>query len=190
MASRPARAKFRAKSCEVFVEWLNIAAMASNAAPTVSASAPADARSLLLAYLEAIALAEPLQAKLWDRAQLTLTQLSVLRALRDGPQTAGRLGADVGLSPTSVTRLVDRLERRGLVSRRRESDDRRYVEIRLEPAGERLLSQVKVVKGSALHAAAEAMDPAERGRLTTGLRSLIKLARAAEDRGYEGRSRE
>lgn len=153
-------------------------------------SAPADARSLLLAYLDAIALAEPLQAKLWDRAQLTLTQLSVLRALRDGPHTAGRLGTALGLSPTSVTRLVDRLERRGLVSRRRESDDRRYVEIRLEPAGERLLGQVKVVKGSALHAAAESMDPAERSRLTSGLRRLIELARAADAHADEERHRE
>jgi DNA-binding MarR family transcriptional regulator len=156
----------------------------------VATLAPSDTRSLLLAYLDAIALAEPLLAKLWDRAQLTLTQLSVLRALRDGPHTAGRLGAAVGLSPTSVTRLVDRLERRGLVSRRRESDDRRYVEIRLEPAGERLLGQVKVVKGSGLHAAAEAMAPAERSRLTAGLRRLIELARAAESRAEEGRGRE
>ena len=150
-----------------------------------------DTRALLLAYLDAIALAEPLQARLWDRAQLTLTQLSVLRELRDGPQTAGRLGAAVGLSPTSVTRLVDRLEKRGLVSRRRESDDRRYVEVRLEAAGERLLGQLKVIKGSALEVAAEAMDATERRRLTEGLRRLVALTRAAEERrGDDGRVRE
>jgi DNA-binding MarR family transcriptional regulator len=160
----------------------------------VSTTAPAavstDTRALLLAYLDAMALAEPLQARLWERAELTLTQLSALRELRDGPQTASRLGAAVGLSPASVTRLVDRLERRGLVSRRREIDDRRYVEIRLEPAAERLLGQLKVVKGTALHSAVEAMDPDERRRLTAGLCRLIELARAAEEqRGDDGRGR-
>src|SRR6267378_3175605 len=78
-----------------------------------------DTRSTLLAYLEALTLAEPLQERIWQLAQLTLTQVSVLRELRDEPKTAGKLGQAVGLSPTSVTRLVDRLERRGLVSRHR-----------------------------------------------------------------------
>src|SRR5438552_4025411 len=100
-------------------------------------------REALLAYLDALTLAEPIQARLWQLAHLTLTQVSLLRELRSGSQTAGVLGQAVGLSPTSLTRLVDRLEGRGLVIRRRESEDRRCVEIRLSAAGERLLGEVK-----------------------------------------------
>jgi DNA-binding MarR family transcriptional regulator len=98
-----------------------------------------ETKQALLAYLDALALAEPMQAHLWQLAHLTLTQISVLRELRTGPRTAGRLAELAGLSAASVSRLVDRLERRGLVSRRRDDEDRRLVEVQLEPAGERLL---------------------------------------------------
>jgi DNA-binding MarR family transcriptional regulator len=148
--------------------------------PAVSVSD--EAKATLLAYLDALALAEPIQAKLWQIAELTLTQVQVLRAVREAPRTLGKLGQQVGLSATSVTRMVDRLERRGLVGRRRESDDRRLVQVHLEPAGERLLGQAKVMRGSNLHQAVEAMTSDERGRLTASLRRLVELARAASVR--------
>ncbi|HVH64279.1 MAG TPA: MarR family transcriptional regulator [Candidatus Dormibacteraeota bacterium] len=143
------------------------------------AAASAGSREALLAYLDALTLAEPMQERLWQEARITLTQLSVLRELRSGPQSAGKLGVAVGLSPTSTTRLVDRLERRGLVSRRRGEDgDRRCVEVRLTSAGERLLTQVKVVRGSDLHLAIESMSRDERRRLAVALRRLVELTRA------------
>jgi DNA-binding MarR family transcriptional regulator len=146
---------------------------------TSPAAAPAQAetREALLAYLDVLTLAEPIQARLWQEAELTLTQLSVLRELRQGPQTAGRLGLGVGLSPTSITRLVDRLERRGLVSRKRESQDRRCVQVHLEAAGERLLGQTKVLRGSALFQAVDSMTGEDRRRLTTSLRHLVEQTR-------------
>ena len=137
----------------------------------------ADIREALVAYLEALSLAEPVQARLWHESEITLTQLLVLRMLRDGPVTAGKLGSEAGLSPTSLTRLVDRLERRGLVMRRRTDEDRRCVEIRLEPAGETLLGQTTVLRGTDLHHAVEEMTRDERRGLTAGLRRLVELAR-------------
>src|SRR4029077_11323929 len=128
-----------------FAQAYKIAVMTSSLA---QASTQTETKEALIAYLGAMALAEPIQARLWQEAQITLTQLSVLRVLREAPKTAGRLGFETELSPTSVTRIVDRLERRGLVTRRREGEDRRYVEIHLEPAGERLLGQPKVLRGS------------------------------------------
>ncbi|MGH7760731.1 MAG: MarR family transcriptional regulator [Candidatus Dormibacteraceae bacterium] len=145
---------------------------------SVADSTEAETKDALLAYLDALTLAEPIQARLWQEAQITLTQLSVLRALRQKAQTAGRLGHEVGLSPTSVTRLVDRLERRALVSRRRESEDRRCVEIHLEPEGERLLGQLRVLRGTDLHRAVEAMSRGERRRLSAALRRLVELTRS------------
>src|SRR5438067_13346675 len=96
-------------------------------------------REALLAYLDALTLAEPIQARLWQLAHLTLTQVSLLRELRSGSQTAGVLGQAGGLPPTPPTRLVGRLEGPGRVIRRRQSEDRRRVELRRSPAGERLL---------------------------------------------------
>lgn len=142
-----------------------------------AAALDASTRDALIAYVEALTLAEPLQERLWQEARLTLTQLSVLRELRAGPQGTGKLGVGVGLSPTSITRLVDRLERRGLVTRHREADDRRCVEVHLTPAGERLLGQVKLVRGSDVHLAVQSMTPEERRRMTRGLRRLVQLTR-------------
>lgn len=146
---------------------------------SVSVSTADETKATLLAYLDALALAEPIQARLWQLAEITLTQVQVLRALRAGPQTLGKLGQANGLSATSVTRIVDRLERRGLVSRRRESEDRRLVQVHLEPAGERLMREVRVIRGSDIHRAVEAMTSEERRRLTASLRRLVQLARAA-----------
>ena len=146
----------------------------------------AETKAALLAYLDALALAEPIQARLWQLGEITLTQVQVLRALRDRPQTLGKLGQSIGMSPTSVTRVVDRLERRGLVSRRRESDDRRLVQLHLEPAGERLMGEIRVLRGSDLHRAVEAMSGQERSELTAALRRLVELARAFSTRD-EGR---
>ena len=83
----------------------------------------------------------------------------------------------MGLSPASLTRLVDRLEARGLVRRRRESADRRCVEIHLQPAGEKLLGQVRVVRGSDLHRAVQSMSSQESLRLRTALRDLVDRTR-------------
>jgi DNA-binding MarR family transcriptional regulator len=136
-----------------------------------------ETRAFLLAYLDALTLAEPLQERLWQTAHLTLTQISALRQLRSGPQTLGRLGELAGLSAASISRLVDRLERRGLVSRRRDGEDRRVVEVHLESEGERVLGETTVFKGSDLHHAVEAMTAEELRRLTAGLGRLVQLTR-------------
>lgn len=150
--------------------------MTTTAGP--AAGLHAETREALRAYLDALTLAEPIHERLWVQAHITLNQLMLLRELRSGPQGAGKLGFAVGVSPTSLTRLVDRLETRGLVSRHRGSDDRRCVEIRLEAAGERLLGQLNVLRGSDLQLGVEAMTPEERRRLTRSLRRLVELARA------------
>lgn len=146
-----------------------------------------ETRQALLAYADALTLAEPMQARLWQLAQITLTQLMLLRRLREGPQSASALGQALGLSATSVTRLVDRLELRELVERRRSEDDRRCVEIRLEPAGERLLGEVKVMRGTDLHRAVESMTADGRRRLTFALRDLVERTRGLASRGEQRR---
>jgi DNA-binding MarR family transcriptional regulator len=143
-----------------------------------SATTQEETRQALLAYIDALTLAEPLQARLWQLAQITLSQLMLLRRLREGPRSASSLANALGLSPTSVTRLVDRLELSGLVERRRSIDDRRCVEIRLEPKGERLLGEVKVMRGTDVHRAVESMPAEERRRLASALRNLVERTRA------------
>jgi DNA-binding MarR family transcriptional regulator len=70
-----------------------------------------------------------------QRLDLNRTDLRCLDWLFDGPKTAGQLAAATGLSTAATTTLVDRLERRGLVQRIRDADDRRKVLVEMTELG-------------------------------------------------------
>ena len=82
-------------------------------------------------------LAQPL-AELLKAHDLTSTQYNVLCILRGagkGGLTAGDIGERMVTRDPDVTRLLDRLERRGLVERWRCTEDRRVVWTRITAAG-------------------------------------------------------
>jgi DNA-binding MarR family transcriptional regulator len=138
-------------------------------------------RDVLGAYLDASMLTESLQAELWREKHLTLSQLLVLRSLRDGGvQLAGHLAEAAGLSPASATRVVDRLEERGLVRRQRDRDDRRCVLVQLTAEGRHLLGTVRVLHDSPLRHAVEAMSVSEQRSLAAALHRLARRARQLE----------
>ncbi|MFD7447489.1 MarR family winged helix-turn-helix transcriptional regulator [Kitasatospora sp. NPDC059827] len=56
-----------------------------------------------------------------------------LLTLEDGPVTTGRVAELTGLTSGSATRLVDRLEKAGLVARQRDEADRRRVLVAVLP---------------------------------------------------------
>jgi DNA-binding MarR family transcriptional regulator len=69
---------------------------------------------------------------------LTGTQYNVLRILR-GSEPEGLACSSIGERMIShdpdMTRLLDRMEKRGLITRERQTDDRRVVKTRITPAG-------------------------------------------------------
>ena len=76
---------------------------------------------------------------------LSAQQYNALRLLRDAaPESLPTLTLAARLISRApdITRLVDRLEKMGLVVRERQTQNRRVVRIALTPAGERLLSQM------------------------------------------------
>lgn len=62
-----------------------------------------------------------------------LATLSLLH--REEPQQANRIGESTGLTPGSVTALLDRLEAGGYVTRIRTDHDRRSLQVHLTPEG-------------------------------------------------------
>jgi DNA-binding MarR family transcriptional regulator len=78
-------------------------------------------------------------------ADLTPTQYNALRILR-GAGEAGASCTEVGermvTKDSDVTRLLDRLEARGLISRGRDTKDRRLVVVRITGAGLRVLEEL------------------------------------------------
>lgn len=75
---------------------------------------------------------------------LSGTQYNVLRILRGAPAglTCGEIASRMITRDPDVTRLLDRLEKRGLISRCRETKDRRTVMARIAPPGLRLLANL------------------------------------------------
>ena len=75
---------------------------------------------------------------------ITGTQYNVLRILRGagGPLPCGEIANRMITRDPDVTRLLDRLEKRGLISRCRETKDRRTVMTRITPAGLKLLANL------------------------------------------------
>ncbi|HEY1926071.1 MAG TPA: MarR family transcriptional regulator [Caulobacteraceae bacterium] len=67
---------------------------------------------------------------------LTLSQWIVLKMIDEGVATTpGEAARLLGHNTGATTRLVDQLESRGLLERRREAEDRRVVSLILTPAG-------------------------------------------------------
>lgn len=92
----------------------------------------------ILVALRRITRAIDLQSKrLLKETGLTTPQLVVLRALdREGPLAPSAIANRIALSPATVTTIVDRLARLGLVERHKRQSDRRGVDIRLTEAGQ------------------------------------------------------
>jgi DNA-binding MarR family transcriptional regulator len=71
---------------------------------------------------------------------LTLSQYALLQPLGDRDAARVReLAEEAGITPSTATRILDALERRGIVRRRRAREDRRGVTVTLTPRGRDLL---------------------------------------------------
>jgi DNA-binding MarR family transcriptional regulator len=76
---------------------------------------------------------------------LSPTQYNILRILRgagDTGVTCKDIGARMITRDPDITRLLDRLERRNLLTRNRAKEDRRFVAIRITEEGRALLQEL------------------------------------------------
>jgi DNA-binding MarR family transcriptional regulator len=106
---------------------------------------------------------------------VTLQQFNVLRILRgarpEGLCTLAIAERMIEQTP-GITRLIDRLESKGLVRRVRSEEDRRQVWCRITPAGERLLARLDDPVEQFDRAAVRGLSPADQEQLTALLGRL------------------
>src|SRR5215467_3978803 len=83
-------------------------------------------------------------AHLLKAEDISPTQYNVLRILRGSPAglPCGEIASRMITRDPDITRLLDRLEKRNLISRCRETKDRRMVVARITPDGLKLLSRL------------------------------------------------
>lgn len=109
---------------------------------------------------------------------LTSVQYNVLRILRGagaGGLTCGEISERLVTKDSDITRLLDRLENRGLVSRERDTKDRRVIVTRITETGLRVLKEldkpvVKSIKRQFAHLSEKQLKQ---------LNDLLVLARKA-----------
>jgi DNA-binding MarR family transcriptional regulator len=94
-------------------------------------------RSEIMGYLGA---ASDFDEGLAKKLKLSRTDMRCLDLIgRLGPLTAGQLAAESGLTTGAVTFILDRLETAGMVTRRRDTEDRRRVWVEIVPEAQQRL---------------------------------------------------
>ncbi len=98
--------------------------------------------------------------------ELTAPQAGVLRAVAADPgRTQQAIAVQLGMAPSGLLVLLDELERRGLLARRRNPQDRRQHAVDLTGPGRDLLARVALVARAHDDALLTALDPGERQQL-------------------------
>lgn len=69
---------------------------------------------------------------------VTVQQCYTLEALIDGPKSMSALAAEVALHQSTLTRIVEKLEKQNLLSRRRKKTNQRAVEVQITEAGKQV----------------------------------------------------
>lgn len=117
-----------------------------------------------------------LERELTAAHELSVVEYTVLDALsrqHGWHMRMSQLARAAALSPSATTRLVNRLEDRGLLTRILCADDRRGIYTELTPAGDALLTAARPLHDRVLHEAlAEAQELPELAPLVDALDAL------------------
>jgi DNA-binding MarR family transcriptional regulator len=105
---------------------------------------------------------------------VTSQQASVLFMVASGKCVlAAELAREYGIDASAVTRLVDRLEKRGLLQRVRSSEDRRAVRLALTPEGLAIAVRMPAIFTSITDKLMTGLSPEEAGFLKSMLRRVL-----------------
>jgi DNA-binding MarR family transcriptional regulator len=113
-----------------------------------------------------------------------LLDMTFLSRMRDRRPRMTDLAAFLGLDKSTMSGLVERAERRGLVARGKSPEERRVVDVFITPAGRELAEQLQEEIRSALAPFTNRLEPNDRHLLTHLLDSIS--GRSTADRGAMG----
>ncbi|HEY5521195.1 MAG TPA: MarR family transcriptional regulator [Candidatus Limnocylindrales bacterium] len=111
--------------------------------------------------------------KRWHEGTLSLVHLNVLMLLRArGPLTMTHLAELIDVSVASATGIVDRMEKKGVIVRRRSEEDRRVVEVLVNESGELIFSSMQAERQVRLNQLLAEIKDADLAALLQGLRAF------------------
>ena len=118
---------------------------------------------------------------------VTVAQFRLLRTLDGlGRVSCSSLAAALGSAASSVTRLVDKLEAAGFVTRGSDPQSRSIVTVETTEAGREVVAAVLARRRALLEAVLDAMPPAERERAADAAGRFVRLAGDAVSAGAKG----
>lgn len=113
---------------------------------------------------------------------MTPQQYWLLRHLRcSGSQSIGELAQALGITTGSATVACKRLEKAGLITRTRQADDERVVQVSLTDAGRVQIDTVRQQRRESLNHLLQVLDQPEQQELQ---RLIERLLDAAETQGF------
>lgn len=107
---------------------------------------------------------------------LTPTQAQLLCVLREAPRGMAELAQTLRLEKSSMSGLVDRAERRGLVRRVASTADRRAVSVELTAAGETLAGTFHQTASERLNRTVAGLTQRDRTRLAAIASDVLEAA--------------
>ncbi len=116
----------------------------------------------------------------------TSVGLAPLRALqsldRRGPSMVGELGDDLGMVPSTASRLSDRLAEAGLITRRPAPSNRRSTLLELTDAGRAILDELVALRIRTFGEVADHMSNQDRAALIQGARAFTAAQQRLSDK--------
>jgi len=113
-----------------------------------------------------------------DRADLSASAAFAMnRVCREGPVRLTALAAKEGVSQPSMTQLIQRLERQGLVARLADPDDGRAALVGITEHGQAVLADRKRIRRERLTTLLETLTPEEQSALWLSARVALPILR-------------
>ena len=112
---------------------------------------------------------------------LPLRQFKVCLTLYRQSRSMSEISRELKLSPSAITQVSDRLERRGLIERIFQDEDRRVRKLRLTRKGQQLVRSREQKQLRRIATALDTLTPIELGQVMTGLETLAQSCTPTEN---------
>ena len=123
----------------------------------------------------------------WMNLNLTIAQLkSLFFIASEGSTNLRRVASALGVTPSNITGIVDRLVEQGLVSRQENPEDRRMFELRATDKGKMLLTNLWERRTGYISEILARMNTQQLFTLVQGLSSLVSTAEISEGENKDG----
>lgn len=142
----------------------------------------ADIHEVLSSLRRVIRAADIHSKQLTKTVGLTSPQLLLLQAIKNTAEnsTIGNLAKKISLSQATVTNIIDRLEARSLVTRKRSQTDKRYVWLYLTSEGEKVLDRAPTPLQEHFVQRFGKLDDWEQNMILSSLQRLALMMDASE----------